>query len=1021
MQKLLLVLVACAFLSPFIASSQSLPYPILFVTQVPTPNDSATSASMFANHVADMPGAPRGGDLWIRYTDGSLKNLTQSAGYGVAGMQGAGAISVREPSVHWSGAKALFSMVVGGATKQGDTTQFYWQLYEITGLGKDETPTITKVPNQPVSFNNTSAIYGTDDRIILTSDRTRTGQRYLYPSFDEYKGAPTNTGLWSLDPGTGDLFQLDNSPSGDFSPTIDSYGRVLIMRWDRLQRDRNADIDVLGTGPAKGTFNYTDESSGGTPQYGVRAESFPEPQGSRTDLLNGTNLLGWEFNQFFPWQINEDGTSPEVLNHLGRHEMRQQFNRSINDDSNVVIFVSSTSGRSNTKPILNFTQVKEDPVTPGLYYGIDAFQSNTHSGGQIISVTAAPTLDPDQSVVTYVTDRSTQSAAPEGGTPNPNHSGFYRNPAKLSDGKLIAAHTSNRYADKNLGTRANPSSRFDYRLKTLKQSGNVWTADQPLTQGISKSVTYWDPDVQVSYNGALWELDPVEVRARTRPTRRYWNLPSQEQDIFTEEGVNQASFRRYLADSNLAVTVTRDVTHRDKLDHQQPFFLRIAGTTKQTPNSSGKVYDVSHMQFYQGDYIRGTGMTSPTSTPHAGRRILAVPMHLPAGINPDNQNGPAGSVKLGNDGSMAAFVPARRPVTWQLTSPSTTPIVRERYWVTFQPGEIRVCASCHGTNDAATSPINPIPQNKPDAFRDLLRSWKATMIPGHVSLTSPANDTMGTSVMGTLVWMPDAKATGYRVQLSAKADFATTIVDIDSLPATSLQYAGLSSDAIYYWRVQPKNTYMVGEWSEVWHFTTAGTATQAPAAPQLVSPANDSSDVPVSRSLWWDLSPGAIAYNVQLSTSADFASTIINRTGITETSTAFAGLAAATKHYWRVQGTNSAGPGAWSPTWSFTTLATSASVDVATAGEEVRLEQNIPDPFNATTTVRYFLPRSGHAAVALYDMRGAEVATLLDADVDAGEHWLLLDARERSLAGGSYLLRLRIANTMRQIIVHVSR
>ena len=38
---------------------------------------------------------------------------------------------------------------------------------------------------------------------------------------------------------------------------------------------------------------------------------------------------------------------------------------------------------------------------------------------------------------------------------------------------------------------------------------------------------------------------------------------------------------------------------------------------------------------------------------------------------------------------MAAFVPARRAMTWQLTDPAGAPVVRERYWLTFQPGEIR--------------------------------------------------------------------------------------------------------------------------------------------------------------------------------------------------------------------------------------------------------------------------------------------------------------------------------------------
>lgn len=804
------------FIAAGVASAQQIQNPILFVTQVPTPNDSANVASLFGNHSASMVDAPRGGDLWIRYPDGTLKNLTKTAGYGVDGMQSTNAIAVRQPSVHWSGKKALFSMVVGGATKQGDQTPFYWQIYEITGLGETETPVIRKVENQPANFNNVSPIYGTDDRIIFTSDRTITGERHLYPAFDEYKGTITNTGMWSLDRTTGDLIMLDNSPSGDFSPYIDSYGRLLVMRWDRLQRDRNADIDAMGPGQ-KGTFNYTDESASGIAQYNVRPEYFPEPQGKRTDLLNGTNMVGFEFNRFFPWQFNEDGSTQETLNHLGRHEVLQVFGRSITDDSNVVNYDYSTSGRSNRNPIVNFTQVVEDPKNTGTYFGIDALQFATHSGGQIVSITAAPTLDPDQSVFTYITNRATNTITGEGATPNANHSGFYRNPQPLSDGTLIASHSSDTHADKNLGSRANPLSRYDYRITTLKRSGNYWVADQPLTTGISKTVSYWDPDVMVQYSGALWELDAVEVRAREVPARRAYTVGAPEQRVFSEEGVDVARFKTYLKDKSLAVAITRDITHRDAAEKQQPFYLRVAGTTKQSANAKGKIYDVSHFQFYQGDYIRGNGMLTPSTTPHEGRRILAVPMHIDASANPDNANGPEGSVKVADDGSVAAFVPTRRAITWEMLSPKGEHIVRERYWVTYQPGDVRTCASCHGTNDQAVAPKNPIPQNKPEALRILLQHWKSQVMPSHVVLQAPATGTNENAV-APLQWSPESRSTSYHLQIASDPQFTSIVQDQNDLMQSSYQPTALPPGT-YYWRVAGSNNYIDGDWSDVWNFS----------------------------------------------------------------------------------------------------------------------------------------------------------------------------------------------------------
>jgi len=51
-------------------------------------------------------------------------------------------------------------------------------------------------------------------------------------------------------------------------------------------------------------------------------------------------------------------------------------------------------------------------------------------------------------------------------------------------------------------------------------------------------------------------------------------------------------------------------------------------------------------------------------------------------------------------------------MTWQLADTNGVGVVRERYWLTFAPGEIRTCASCHGINE--TSQANkPAPTNTP--------------------------------------------------------------------------------------------------------------------------------------------------------------------------------------------------------------------------------------------------------------------------------------------------------------------
>ncbi|MCV5639165.1 hypothetical protein OFN49_30230, partial [Escherichia coli] len=86
--------------------------------------------------------------------------------------------------------------------------------------------------------------------IIFVSDAPRDLDAGLYPQLDEYLSQPTNTGLWRLDRVNGnELVQIVHTPSGSFSPFIDSAGRVIFVQWDHLSRDVTATYDrVPNTG-----------------------------------------------------------------------------------------------------------------------------------------------------------------------------------------------------------------------------------------------------------------------------------------------------------------------------------------------------------------------------------------------------------------------------------------------------------------------------------------------------------------------------------------------------------------------------------------------------------------------------------------------------------------------------------------------------------------------------------------------------------------------------------------------------
>ena len=514
-------------------------------------------------------------------------------------------------------------------------------------------------------------------------------------------------------------------------------------RWDHLLRDQQADLQLFG-GRDFDAFTFADESAGAarTPiSFEQPGEVFPEPNRAiYNDTLDpGAPWNDLNFNSFVPWQINQDGTEIESLNHIGRHELVGSFERSRVDDPDLEDFTYAIPPRHNESTYYVLLQLRESPTKPGRFYATHATEFGARAAGQIVmledfSPGANPALVQGVDITHDDTWGFNDDDAP---TPRPHDSGKYRNPLPLADGSLIVAHTSETRTDVSemhivdpdgeQGPQppvAHPTTRYHFRLRKLEPKGGLYEAQGDFLAGapITKTVSYFNPDVLVQFDEVeLWELDPVEVVAHDVPPATHAaDLPGPETTAFEQAGVDPAQFQAWLRERNLGVISVRNATTRDAADLQQPFNLRVPDgvQTISAARPNAKVYDVSHLQLFQADLLRGYG---GVAEPYPGRRPLARPLH--DAQNPPFAGGPASAVKLGLDGSAAAFVPARRALAWQLTSPAGEPIVRERVWTSTQPGEIRVCTSCHGINTSDQAGAPP-PQNTPQALIALLEWWK---------------------------------------------------------------------------------------------------------------------------------------------------------------------------------------------------------------------------------------------------------------------------------------------------------
>ncbi len=72
-----------------------------------------------------------------------------------------------------------------------------------------------------------------------------------------------------------------------------------------------------------------------------------------------------------------------------------------------------------------------------------------------------------------------------------------------------------------------------------------------------------------------------------------------------------------------------------------------------------------------------------------------------------------------------------------------------------------------------------------------------------------------------------------------------------------------------------------------------------------------------------------------------------------------------------------------------------------------RLKQNYPNPFNPTTSIRYSVSSDQFVSLKVYDLLGREIAVLVEAEIPAGEHSVIFDARD--FVSGLYLYRLETA------------
>lgn len=190
-------------------------------------------------------------------------------------------------------------------------------------------------------------------------------------------------------------------------------------------------------------------------------------------------------------------------------------------------------------------------------------------------------------------------------------------------------------------------------------------------------------------------------------------------------------------------------------------------------------------------------------------------------------------------------------------------------------------------------------------------------VPGAPVLISPENSSIKIAPDTVLRWNSVKGVQTYLVQIAEDDSFTESLGESGPISDTVYSVSGLDHNKTYFWRVKAENN-AGSPWSEVWSFRII--AAKIENAPGLLSPADGADMLNAQIEFSWNEVEYAENYHLQISKSYDFEGELVFENDMIvnikfETEI----FQPETEYFWRLRGSNEAGPGPWSNIYSFTT------------------------------------------------------------------------------------------------------
>lgn len=201
------------------------------------------------------------------------------------------------------------------------------------------------------------------------------------------------------------------------------------------------------------------------------------------------------------------------------------------------------------------------------------------------------------------------------------------------------------------------------------------------------------------------------------------------------------------------------------------------------------------------------------------------------------------------------------------------------------------------------------------------------------SLLTPANNAFNTDTIETFNWNNITYANNYEIQIDLKNSFDTPNLVVSTPSQNTRELSNLIFDTTYYWKVRIKAGTQFGDWSEIWNFRTKL------KEPTLQLPLNNSNNIDFNDTLKWFDSAPTSNYNIQVSLSSSFNSTLIDEI-IEDNQYLFTNLDDYKLYYWRTKAVRGQYQSEWSETSKFTTKIGTSNL-ISPANNSINMDTNI--------------------------------------------------------------------------------